>query len=86
MDAVIRSWTAEEEQKLFELYFGPLPGTCPVCGDEVLMTLSSLREPVTLLLKCQGCGNRARVSRVLSESALAQTACSQVARPRSEIV
>jgi len=61
MEAV-RQWTWEERQKLFNVYFGPLPGICPVCGYEVCMIMSNLAPRVTLLLTCDGCKNKASVS------------------------
>lgn len=67
MEKVVRGWSEAEQQKLFDDYFSPLPAMCPICGNEVCMVMSCLRERVTLLLRCQGCGNKAGVSRRLSD-------------------
>src|SRR5678815_1449483 len=32
-----RPWTQQECARLFEDYFGPFPGICPVCAHEVCM-------------------------------------------------
>jgi len=74
MEAV-RQWTREERQKLFHIYFGPLPGMCPVCGHEVSMIMSNLEQRATLLLSCGGCNNKASVSGLLPvHSAVCATA------------
>ena len=61
----LRIWTEAEKQQLFDAYFGPSEGMCPVCGHVVSMTLTYLGRIVTLLLTCEGCCNKASVSRVL---------------------
>lgn len=61
----VRQWTAEERQRLFDDYFGPWPGICPVCGHEVCMVMSNLGRTVSLLLTCDGCGNKSSVSGAL---------------------
>jgi hypothetical protein len=58
----VRQWTREEGQELFDVYFGPLPGICPVCGHEVCMIMSNLAQRVTLLMTCDGCDNKASVN------------------------
>jgi len=65
MEKVARLWTEEEQQQLLDDYFQLAPGMCPVCDHKVSMILSCLAERVTLLLKCEGCGNKARASRGL---------------------
>jgi hypothetical protein len=52
---------------LFDDYFRPPPALCEICGSEVSMVLSCLGERVSLLLSCEGCGNKATVSRGLSD-------------------
>lgn len=69
-EVMARRWTDEEQQKLFDIYFGSRPALCPVCGGEVNIVLTSLREGLTLSLACGACGNRARVSRPLKGSAV----------------
>jgi hypothetical protein len=61
----LRKWTEAEEQKLFDDYFSPLAGICPVCAHEVCMVMSHLGQTITLLLKCEGCSNKATVTRIL---------------------
>lgn len=58
-----RHWTRGEQQRLFDDYFGAAAGVCPVCSEEVLMIMSHLGPSVTLLLSCEGCGNKAAVTR-----------------------
>jgi len=65
MENTARHWTLEEQGRLFDVYFGPSPGICPVCAQEVCMVMSNLGRTVTLLLSCDGCNNKARVSRSL---------------------
>jgi hypothetical protein len=65
MEKVARLWTEQEQQQLLDDYFRLAPGLCPVCDHEVSMILSCLAERVTLLLKCEGCGNKATASRGL---------------------
>jgi hypothetical protein len=60
-----RPWTDEEQQKLFDDYFGPVAGICPVCAHEVNMLMSYLGSTITLLFTCDNCGNKASVNRVL---------------------
>ena len=62
----LRIWTEEEQQRLFDEYFRPPPALCGICGSEVEMVLSCLGERVSLLVSCEGCGNKATVSRGLS--------------------
>ena len=63
----VRIWTEEEQQRLFDEYFRPPPALCGICGSEVEMVLSCLGEQVSLLVACEGCGNKATVSRRLSD-------------------
>lgn len=65
MEKVVRRWTEEEQQKLFEDYFRLSPTLCPICGHEVSILLSCLGEKVTVLLQCHGCDNRGTASRFL---------------------
>ena len=65
MDNAARQWTREEQDNLFDIYFGPSAGICPVCAHEVCMVMSNLGRTVSLLLSCEGCDNKARVSRIL---------------------
>jgi hypothetical protein len=65
MENAARQWTREEQDNLFDVYFGPLAGVCPVCAHEVCMVMSNLGRTVTLLLSCDGCDNKAHVSRIL---------------------
>ena len=65
MPEAARDWTREEQQKLFDVYFGPLPGLCAVCGTEVCMIMTQMGRRVSLSLSCEGCGNKAIVSRDL---------------------
>lgn len=58
-----RKWTKGEEQRLFDDYFGTKTVICPVCLAEVSMIMTHLGPAVTLLLSCENCGNRARVTR-----------------------
>src|SRR5262249_48951276 len=58
MEKAVRKWTREECYRLFDDYFGPSPGICPVCGHEVCMTMTDLGRTVTLLLNCEGCNNK----------------------------
>jgi uncharacterized Zn finger protein (UPF0148 family) len=62
-EVMARRWTDEEQQRLFDVYFSPQPGWCPVCGQEVYIVMTSLREGITLSLTCPGCGNKERISR-----------------------
>jgi hypothetical protein len=64
MEAIARTWTQGEQERLFDSYFSDVPGICPVCSQEVSM-LMSLGSTVTLLLRCEGCDNKATVSRAL---------------------
>jgi hypothetical protein len=59
----MRQWSQEECYRLFDDYFGPLPGICPVCFHEVRMVMSYLGRFVTLSLSCDACRNKANVSR-----------------------
>ena len=65
MEKAARQWTLDERQDLFDKYFGPFPGICPVCAREVCMVMSNWGRTVMLLLSCDGCGNKAQVSRDL---------------------
>ena len=65
MENAARQWTPEEQDYLFDVYFGPSPGICPVCVHEVCMVMTNIGRTVTLLLSCDGCNNKARVSRSL---------------------
>jgi hypothetical protein len=50
----------EEEQKdLFQAYFDGFAVFCPVCAEEVSLIMNHMGEVVTLLARCDGCGNRA---------------------------
>jgi len=60
-----RQWTQEERDGLFDDYFGPLPGICPVCAHEVCIIMTYLGRFVTLSLSCEACLNKAIVSRAL---------------------
>jgi hypothetical protein len=56
-------WTQDEQEELFDSYFSAVPGICPVCSQEVTMLMSYLGSTVTLLLRCEGCDNKATVRR-----------------------
>jgi hypothetical protein len=62
---ISRTWTPEQEEQLFDIYFSSGPGICPVCAHEVCMMLTQLGRTVTILLSCTGCGNKASVNRQL---------------------
>ena len=64
-ESTTRQWTQKECDRLFDDYFGPVPGICPVCSHEVCMILSLRGGVVTLSLSCDGCQNKANVSRSL---------------------
>ena len=65
MENAARQWTREEQDYLFNVYFGPSPGICPVCAHEVSMVMTNIGPTVTLLLSCDGCDNKVSVSRSL---------------------
>ena len=65
MQLAMRKWTQKECDLLFDAYFGPFPGLCPVCAQEVCIIMSYLGRFVTLSLSCEGCRNKATVSRAL---------------------
>jgi formate dehydrogenase maturation protein FdhE len=60
-----RKWTKAEQERLFDDYFGPSEGMCPVCGEKVCMLMSYLGRTVTLLLSCNVCRNKVEVNRAL---------------------
>jgi hypothetical protein len=66
MSVSVRQWTKSDQEKLFQDYLHSEPGNCPVCSFPVRMTMSNLGKTVTLLLTCEGCGNRATVNRAVS--------------------
>ena len=66
MSVSVRKWTKSDQENLFEDYLRSAPGYCPVCSFLVRMTMSKLGKTVTLLLTCEGCGNKASVSRAAS--------------------
>jgi hypothetical protein len=63
MERTTRAWTHDEEEKLFESYFSPACGLCPVCSHEVCMSVTQLGRTVTILMRCERCGNYAIVNR-----------------------
>jgi hypothetical protein len=67
MSVSVRQWTESDQENLFEDYLRSAPGNCPVCSFPVRMTMSNLGKTVTLLLTCEGCGNRATVNRAVSK-------------------
>jgi hypothetical protein len=80
VEKAAKKWSQEQREKLFDAYFGPSPGLCPICAHEVCMVMTHIGRVVTLLLMCNACNNKASVSHPLPlEGPLHRTAESRAA-------
>ena len=63
-----REWTEQDKCALFQKYFDDQPATCPVCSSQVQIIMDQIGDTVALLMHCDGCGTKARISRSRDET------------------